>query len=102
MRLVEKAIEQLATIRERPGMYFAVSVESAEDFLTGFRTALTIAGVPLSRESHRTSFERRGWAWTALRAIPSMRERGLSDDQIVAELIDALIDELRQTSNAPN
>jgi hypothetical protein len=101
MHLVEKAIEQLATIRKRPGMYFETSVESAENFLTGFRTALTIAGVPLSRESHQMSFERRGWAWTALRSIPSMRERGLSDDHIVGELIDALIDELRQNSNAP-
>ena len=100
MHLVEKAIEHLATIRKRPGMFLGPSVASAEDFLTGFRTALSLAGVPLSRESHQTSFQRRGWTWTALRAVPSMRERGLSDDQVVDELIDALTDELRQTSDA--
>jgi|SRR5213593_4310866 len=96
MSLVEKAIEQLAVVRKRKGMYFGPRVEDAESFLDGFRIALSLTGVPLTRESAQRSFERRGWTWSSLRAVPSMAKKGLSEEQIIYELIDAFIDELRE------
>ena len=96
MPIVRKTIEQLAIIKKRKGMYFPPRVEEAETFLTGFRTALIIAGVPVSHESGRVALQRRGWELTSVGVTPSMRSRGLTDEQMVDELLESFMEELRK------
>jgi hypothetical protein len=94
--MVQKAIDQLAMIKERKGMYFAPRVEEAETFLCGFRTALIVAGVAVSHESGRVALQRRGWQISSIGAIPSMRGKGWTDVQMIDELLESFADELRQ------
>jgi hypothetical protein len=96
MPIVQKTIEQLATIKKCKSMYFGPRVEEAETFLTGFRTALIAAGVPVSYESGRVVLRRRGWKVTSVGVIPSMRDRGWTDAEMIDELLDSFIEELRK------
>jgi hypothetical protein len=94
--IIQKTIEQLATIKKRKGMYFLPRVEEAETFLAGFRTALIVAGVPVSHDSGRVALQGRGWEVTSVGVTPSMRSRGLTDEQMIDELLESFIEELRQ------
>ena len=96
MPIVQKTIDQLAIIKKRKGMYFLPGVEVAETFLSGFRAALIVAGVPVSHESGRVALQRRGWEVTSVGVTPSMRSRGLTDEQMIDELLESFIEELRQ------
>jgi len=96
MPIIQKTIEQLATIKKRKGMYFLPRVEEAETFLNGFRTALIVAGVPVSHESGRVALQHRGSELTSVGVTPSMRSRGLTDEQMIDELLETFMEELRQ------
>jgi len=101
MHVTLRAIERLAAIKSRKGMYFhPITPESAETFLWGFRIALDLAGIPADRNSWLKAFEQRGWKMDSVGVIPGMRAKGLTDPQIVDELFDAFTDELRAIHNA--
>ena len=97
MNAIDQAIEKLASVKKGKGMYFGDTVRDAETFLQGFRQALMATGVPLTCHSEQI-LERHGWTLTSVGFSPSMRERGLSEVEIMDELIDALVVELRQAS----
>ena len=78
-------------------MYFGDTVRDAETFFQGFRQALMGAGVPVTCNSQKI-LERRGWTRTSVGFSPSMREKGLTETEIMDDLIDALVVELRQGS----
>ena len=97
MNAIDQAIEKLASVKKRKGMYFGDTVRDAETFLQGFRQALMATGVPVTCHSQQI-LEGRGWTHTSVGFSPSMREKGLSETEIMDELIDALVVELRQAS----
>ncbi len=50
-------------------------------------------GIEISAHSEHI-LERRGWVHSSTGPVPSMRGRGLSEDEIIDELIDILIQDL--------
>jgi len=101
MLLAFLAIERLKLVKSRKSIYFAPATpESAETFLFGFRNALTLAGIPMEGRVW-TIFERRGWKMDSCGVIPGMRAKGLTEDQIMDELFDSYLDELRRIHDAP-
>ena len=97
MNVIDQAIEKLASVKRRKGTYFGDTVREAETFLQGFRQALMATGVPLTCRSEQF-LESPGWTRTSVGFSPSMRERGLSEAEIMDELIDVLMVQLRQAS----
>jgi hypothetical protein len=80
-------IEILRSARDRKAMYLGtVDVPSAENFLNGFKVGCFACGrdVPLEVRARVTT--KRGWVWSAKGPIEEMRERGLTEEEIVDEL----------------
>ena len=87
------AISRLKDIKRRKSMWFRPSVDNAQTFLAGYRGALRAMGVEISAHSEHV-VERRGWVQSSIGYTPSMREKGLSEDEIIDELIEILVEEL--------
>ena len=86
--LVQKAIEALEKVRQRPAMFFHQPSEaSAEDYLSGFATACHAFGLPIPFELRREATYMRGWGFPSVGPVPEMRERGYSEQEIVDELL---------------
>jgi hypothetical protein len=85
--MVDRILEILGSARERKPMYLGtVDVASAESFLNGFLIGCFACGLEVPLEIQEQATIERGWPWYASRPIPEMRERGLSEEQIVDEL----------------
>lgn len=88
----KNVLDQLDAISKRPAMYFGSeeNVASAESYLHGYNAALSVT---LTGDYHGISdlygetMIQRGWKWSAAGVTHQMREKGLSDKEIVAELI---------------
>ena len=93
---LEKIIEVLQTIKKRKGMYFIPSAESADSFLSGFCIALTAAGIPVTWESWKSTLIRRGCQWNSCGFVTAMKAKGLNDEEIMDELFESFLDELRR------
>lgn len=86
-------LEVLKSVRSRKAMYLQeLTVRSAEDFLSGFRTGCFARGLAVAPEIHQRAMAERGWECSA--ALPSlqMRARGLSEEAIIDELFAIEID----------
>jgi hypothetical protein len=80
-----KILDVLEGFRTRKLMYIdPVCAEEAEKFLGAFDIGCFACGIPL--EWHDV-VERRGWKLVSVSLIPQMRERGLSEEQVIDELI---------------
>jgi hypothetical protein len=80
-----RIIEILDAFRRRKDPYISpVSPEEAEKFLYGFDTGCVACGVLVEWQA---CAERRGWRLGAIGPITQMRERGMTDDAIIDELI---------------
>ncbi len=83
----ERILEILRSARSRKAMYLGtVDVPSAECFLNGFVVGCFACGRDLPLEIHEQVTIARGWTWSAARPIDEMRERGLTEEQVVDEL----------------
>jgi len=84
----EKVLELLEVFRKRPAMYvYPVSVETVDSFLYGLSVGLNIGDGESAERFRRKAQVRRGWKWRNTSPIPQMREKGLDDVTIIAELI---------------
>jgi hypothetical protein len=84
---VDRLLSILRSARQRKPMYFQpVDVETAENFLNGFRVGSLACGIEIPLSIQERATNERGWKWNALGPLKEMRERGLDDDQIVDEL----------------
>ena len=93
-------VVMLEDIKRRKGMFFGERAEDGEMFLSGFFVALIATGVPMTWDSWRATIERRGWDWDSCGFLPGMKAKGLDDEEILNELIDSLVDELRHFASA--
>jgi len=88
MQSLAKLVETLKSVRERKEMYFQpVTVEAAESFLGGFRVACLVSGA-IEDADWLDLQESRGWKSNAMGPVGEMRERGLTEEQIIDELIE--------------
>jgi hypothetical protein len=87
---IEKIIIVLENVRSRRPLWILNSTEpdAVMNWIYGFNCACGVFG--LKSDEYQLSEQiaiDRGWKWNALGAIPSMRERGLSGDEIGDELL---------------
>lgn len=95
MQTTSHLIERLELMQQRKAMLVQpVSVSAVLDFLRGFRNAYRCCGV---RSDVDKAEKQRGWKLSALGPVPQMRKKGMSDEQIMDELIAIEIDALRLT-----
>ena len=91
-----RIVEILNSVRSRKAMYFSpVTVEAADTFLGGFVVGCLASG-SIDRSGIVESQQARGWQIEAYGVIPQMRERGMTDEQMIDELIDIHIDAFAQ------
>ena len=93
---LDRVLEILRSVRERPKMYFgAIDVELASTFLAGLKIGASVmAGVPFDADykPRRKAWESRGLEYSARAPGQELQERGLSPDEIVAQLMDVEIE----------
>ena len=86
--VVEKLIEAIRRVAERPAMYLGdVTAASASSFQCGTYCACAALGIDLPSKLLRQAVNGRGWEYGPTGGVADMREQGLSEDQIVQELI---------------
>lgn len=85
--MIERIIEILRSARGRKAMYLGTAdVASAEDFLNGFQVGCFACGQDIPPEIRERVTTERGWRWSAMGPIVQMRERGLTEEEIIDEL----------------
>lgn len=88
-------IEILQSVRERKEMYFQpISVEAANNFLGGIWVTCFAFGV-CTHEDWDAAIKLRGWEVLSIGPTREMRVRGLSEEQMIDELIEIQIAALR-------
>ena len=94
----DKLISQLREVQKRPEMYIGdLDSRSMRSFLVGYLVAQSALGVREAGLDRHKIIESRGWKVRAVGPVPEMRERGLTEREIVTELIEIEIDVLRET-----
>ncbi len=84
-----KLLKGLDHVRQRPGMYFSSEVPAVVNFIEGFRLACALLGSVANYDAiYKQVIEERGWKWSSQPIWTQMKERGLNDDAIIAELFD--------------
>jgi hypothetical protein len=87
---IEELMGALAHIRLRPGMYFSSEVPALQNFMYGFSIACAILGVDTGKEEAQLWSEH-GWKLSNHHPVTILKEQGLSDDEISAEIFSVLI-----------
>jgi hypothetical protein len=84
----DEILRFLEAFRKRKPMYIGkVEVRAAELFLAGFLAGCGACGFPGSWEKWRDAAAARGWKRSPLGPVPEMRDRGMSEEEIIDELI---------------
>jgi hypothetical protein len=85
--MVDHILDILRSARQRKPMYLqSVNIAAADNFLSGFKIGCFACGLEVPVEIRERVTIERGWQWYAALPITEMRERGLSEEQIVDEL----------------
>ena len=95
----EELVKTLEHCRLRKGMYVGVpTIESVGQFLTGFFSASIVCGLSGAWNAEREATKRRGWNVWPIEPHPveQMRQKGMSDEAIMDELIVIHIEAIRQ------
>jgi hypothetical protein len=86
--VINHLLKVLHSVRDRNSMYFRpVDVVAAENFLNGFITGVASCGLEVPIEIRESTTLERGWKWYAARPVDDMRNRGLTEDQIIDEIL---------------
>ncbi|MFO0203802.1 MAG: hypothetical protein ACK528_11805 [Alphaproteobacteria bacterium] len=97
MPKIDQLIEHLQSFQKRKAMYVGhVSIETVEAFMTGFRIGRHGMGLENDRELQWATEAARGWEQSAAGPVLQMKSQGLSDNEIMDELIEIEIDVLRE------
>lgn len=91
---VDKIVEFFEAVKARPLMYFGkYSTDSVIAFTYGFYMSLSITDQPFpDLDTQKKASKNRGWNFNALGIVPHMKEKGLSDKEMVRELISVEIE----------
>ncbi len=85
---VAKLIEQVRRVAERPAMYLGnVTTASALSFRGGIYCACSALGITLTLKICSQAANSRGWEYGSSGGVNPMREHGLTEEQIVQELL---------------
>jgi hypothetical protein len=108
----KQLLKILEYIRKRPMLFFAdviqasqsptehtwnTTVNSAWNFINGFNAALSVFGInALNDHINREITIERGWTWTAQSVRFQMHERGMTDSEIIEELLTIEIEAMKR------
>lgn len=85
---IARLIERLKHVIKRPTMYMgAATYDAVNVFIYGFSCAYDAVGVSLTLDLRRQATNSCGWVFSSARGADQMREQGLSEEQIVQELL---------------
>jgi hypothetical protein len=97
MSIIDQLIEILRSFQKRKGMYvYPVNARAVQNFLHGFEASCSAFGFKFDRELWWTVGESRGWKRAPEGPARPMGAKGLSEDEIMDELIEIEIDTLRE------
>lgn len=97
MSTIDHLIEHLRSFQKRKAMYVGhATIEAVEAFLTGFRIGRHGMGLEIDLEWQWAAQAARGWEQTASGPVPQMKIQGLSDNEIMDELIEIEIEVLQE------
>lgn len=83
-------VQLLKHIKQRPSMYIhPVNADSLMNFLCGFRCVV-------NDKSWWQIQEKRGWKKSSVGPVPQMRKKGMSEEEIMNELVDIEVESLEQ------
>lgn len=86
---VANILEELSDVQRRTGMYIGeVELGKLEIFLMGFNTALIALRFMYSPEDQRAAMQEFGWERHSDGCISQMRQRGLSERQMINDLLE--------------
>ncbi len=86
--VIARLIEQVRRVAERPTMYLgSVTVASAIGFQAGIYCACSAFGIALTTALRSGASNSRGWEFGPSGGVNPMREHGLTEEQIVQELL---------------
>jgi hypothetical protein len=87
---IESIVSRLEHINQKPGMYIGeLQSQVVEGFIDGFNTACHVLGLPFNKYSdlYKQVLSEHGWAVSSGSCVLEMRERSMSDDSIIHELL---------------
>ena len=86
---IDKFIKFFEAILARPLMYFGkYDIDAVNHFTDGFYMSLGITSQPSPNlDIRKEASKNLGWHFNALGIIPDMKKKGLSDEEMVKELI---------------
>ena len=90
---IDQVIAMLDSANQRQAMYFSpVDVSRVEHWLAGVRAGLAVAGIQWNTEFRRAPLSRRGLELMACFESSRLAERGMSEPEIVSELLEIEIE----------
>jgi len=91
---IDKIIEFFKAVKTRPIMYFGkYETDAVEIFTHGFYMSLSITNQSFpDLEIRKEASKNRGWNFNAMGIVPHMKKKGLSDEEMVRELISVEIE----------
>jgi hypothetical protein len=86
--VAEKLIEELKLTQTRPAMYIGeTTVLSMRNYLSGMYAVLVLIGIVFTSEIRHKAITSRGWETSSTGAVADMQAHGLSEWQMVQELL---------------
>lgn len=97
MPTVDQLVEILRAFQNRKAMYVQpVDLRTVQSFLTGFQFGCHACGFPIDHEAWLKALEARGWNRDAIGPVPQMERKGMSEAEIIDELVEIEILMLRK------
>lgn len=94
--MLDELLQLLEGLAKRPSMYVnPVEVATVQSYLHGLEAGCSMAGLRVSREAYAEAAKARGWKLRAMGIVWQMREQGLVEGEIIAELIAVQMDAFR-------
>jgi hypothetical protein len=89
--ILGKIITTLEQVKLRPFMYIYPDAEAAISFLIGFNSGCSAAGFGIyhyPKTPYEAIIEARGWPFYAKRPVEEMRLAGMSEEEVIKELVE--------------
>lgn len=98
---IEEIIRFLNHVKQKPNMYVDKSdITSMESLIYGFNAGCHIMSDAINPLKHRDIIDQvkidRGWHFSPVSVTVEMKKRGLSDEEIIQELLDIEIETWRR------
>ena len=97
--MLERIIQLLESLAKRPQFYVApVEIATIQSYLQGLRGGCMIAGLLVTNEIVADAATSRGWRFCSIGYIWHLKEKNLTDEQIIQEMIAVEIEAYRMAA----